>query len=193
MEVVNLVDLRQGDAAAVLATLTAVHWFEIRDGDPRLVALYGRHYTANPTVSVAQRRRYGVSGVGESLCLLTVDSQAAFIWVKNTMERMDRQVGVQCSFFRNESDALSSDLICEADELAWQKWPGERHWTYIDRKGVEGRTNKGKCFLHAGWRRYHRKSQGGLLILERFPLFGAPRGNVTPDAAPDAKVQGSLL
>jgi hypothetical protein len=31
---------------------------------------------------------------------------------------------VNCAVFRNEGPVLSSDLILEAEELAWGRWPG---------------------------------------------------------------------
>lgn len=69
---------------------------------------------------------------------------------------------------RDEGEELSSDLIREADDLAWRRWPSERHWTYVNRKGVPGRRLDGRCFIHAGWRKCG-KSAEGLLILERVP------------------------
>lgn len=142
-------------------------WYTVSDGDPRLVALYERHYSANPAVSRAMRLRHGVSGVGESMCLLTVDCRAGFIWVRNTTERYDKQTGVQCSFFRREDGQRASDLIREASELAWLRWPGERLWTYVDPDEV-GSSNPGYSFLCASWEKVG-KSKGGLLILECFP------------------------
>lgn len=147
-------------------TLVAGHWLGVRDGDPRLVALYERHYSANPAVSRAARLRSGVSGVGESMCLLTLRCDAAFIWLRNTTARYDGQVGVQCSFFRNEGDKRASDLIREADEFAWARWPDEpRHWTYVDPAKIQPTRTPGRCFCKAGWHPCG-VSKGGLVILE---------------------------
>lgn len=161
------------------------HWFPVRDGDPRLISLYRRHYSANPATTRDRQLRYGVSGVGQSMCVLTVTCDAAFIWVWNTTERYDKQTGVQCSFFRNEGRVLSSDLIREADALAWARWPKERrHWTYVSPSETRQKRDPGRCFLRAGWRYVgHLKkkkdcvrcaeleracgmSKGGLVILE---------------------------
>ena len=85
---------------------------------------------------------------------------------------MDRQEGVCCSVFRNESPALSSELIREADALADERWPQEaRHYTYVAPQRVRS-TNPGYCFQQAGWRRCgltkggHGRDQ--LVVLERF-------------------------
>ena len=141
-------------------------WLTVKDGDPRLVALYERHYSANKAASHINRLRHGVSGVGQSMCLLTPECDAGFIWVRNTTRRYDKQTGVQCSFFRNEGTRLSSDLIREAAELALGRWPSERLWTYVSPIAVKS-SNPGYCFLQAGWRRLPDKSVGGLVILER--------------------------
>ena len=69
---------------------------------------------------------------GETMVLLSQCGRALFVWLKNTIERYDHQTGVNCIVFRNEGAGLSSVLIREADELAWQRWPGERHFTYVD-------------------------------------------------------------
>jgi hypothetical protein len=80
--------------------------------------------------------------------------------------RLDNQTGVNCAVFRNEGAGLSSDLIREADELAWQRWPGERHFTYVWDEKVRSR-NPGYCFLKAGWQRVGRNKDGRLTLLER--------------------------
>ena len=61
----------------------------------------------------------------------------------------------------------SSALIEVADYLAWLRWPGERHYTYVDPTEIRS-TNPGFCFIKAGWRRCGM-SKAGLHILERLP------------------------
>jgi hypothetical protein len=80
----------------------------------------------------------------------------------------DGQQGVNCAVFRNEGAGLSSDLIRAADALADQRWPGERHYTYVNPRAVRS-TNPGFCFLQAGWRRCGITKHRKLLILEREP------------------------
>ncbi|MBU2249133.1 MAG: hypothetical protein KKD77_20470, partial [Gammaproteobacteria bacterium] len=132
-------------------------WYPVRDGDPRAVALYRRHYSCrDPKVDLC---RYGFSGKGESMVLLTLDCLALFCW------RLVKGEGVNCSVFHNESSLLSSELVKEADELAYVRWPGERHYTYVNSKKIRS-TNPGACFMFAGWRKCG-VSKGGLIILEK--------------------------
>jgi len=144
------------------------HWIGIRDGDPRAAALYQRHYSARPGVSMAQRIRYGMSGPGQTMTLLTVDCHALFIWLRNTLQRFDNQEGVNCTIFRNEGPVLSSALIQEAADLAWQRWPGERLFTYVWDAKIQS-VNPGYCFKQAGWQACGRNKDGRLTILERWP------------------------
>jgi hypothetical protein len=139
------------------------HWIPVRDGDPRLRALYERHYSC-------RRRRNGhrpakTVGPGEYMALLTVDGRAAFVWRKY----IDRsgQTGVCCALLRNEGPVLSSELIREACLHAWRRWPGARLYTYVNPAKIRS-TNPGCCFLKAGWRRCGM-TKGGLVILECLP------------------------
>lgn len=138
------------------------YWYEIKDGDPRAVGLYRRHYSC--VNQDADHVRHGFSGQGESLILMLADCRALFGWRKQK-ESDDNQDGVNCFIFRNESSCLSSDLIKEADDLAWQRWEDKRHYTYINSKKIRS-TNPGYCFIQAGWKRCGY-SKGGLAILER--------------------------
>ena len=141
------------------------YWYAIKDGDPRAVALYRRHYSATLTNHgmPIDHCRYGFSGQGESLILLTLDCRALFGWNKSN-GRADKQEGVNCFVFRNEGGVLSSDLIREADLLAWQRWGDERHFTYVKPSAIKS-TNPGYCFIKAGYRKCG-ESKGGLVILE---------------------------
>ena len=141
------------------------YWLSVRDGDPRAVALYRRHYS-----SVGRRKhdqiRYGFVGPGEGMVLLTVNCDAVFAWYAGIVAN-GQQKGVMCGIFRNEGPVLSSLLIREADMLADQRWPTElRHFTYVNRDKVRRKRDPGRCFLRAGWRRCG-ESKKGLVILER--------------------------
>ena len=144
------------------------HWYAIKDGDPRAAALYERHYSA---VNLVARKRTGdkrIVGMGERLLLMTVDCLALFGWRKFTRgPDLAGQEGVCCFIFRNEGTQLSSKLILEAEELAWQRWPGERLFTYINPARIKS-SNPGCCFKKAGWRECGH-TQGGLVILEKLP------------------------
>src|SRR5262245_33266766 len=111
------------------------HWFAIRADDPRALALYLRHYSSAKARGLRTPRPLRGNaakfvGPGAALCLLTTRSDALFVWRKQAYRR-DSQTGVECWIFRNESPFLSSDLIREASELAWQRWPGERLFTFV--------------------------------------------------------------
>ncbi len=134
-------------------------WYGIKDGDARAVALYRRHYSCrNPQIDYA---RFGFSGKGESAVYLTLDCLALWCWRKVEDE------GIYCSVFHNEGNILSSELIKEADLLAWQRWEDKRHYTHVNPREVYG---DGKCFKVAGWRKLKgRTKKSRLITLEIFP------------------------
>lgn len=107
-------------------------------------------------------------GPGQKLILLSADCRAIFGWRK--FQDDSGQSGVNCAFFRNEGAfngrVLSSELIEAAEQLAWVRWPGERLYTYINTKAVNG---DGYCFKCAGWRKCGRTKERNLLILEKMP------------------------
>ena len=167
------------------------YWLPVRDADPRVISLYERHYSADP--KKRGRHRSGIAGPSERMILLTVDSQALYVWRLilppdqriSVLARPDRrrakkglpigvksssyfgdQYGVMCSIFRNESTVLSSLLIEEACQLAWQRWPGKRLFTYVWDTKVKS-VNPGYCFKVAGFKTCGRNADGRLSILER--------------------------
>lgn len=152
--------------------ISAPVWIPTRDGDPAGWELFRRHYTfrkSREQMSLfwQKNRNYGLFvGPGEKLVLITPDCRALFVWRK--FRSMDHQAGVNCAVFRNEGAGLSSDLIREADQIAWSKWPGERHYTYVDPRRTRRKRDPGRCFLRAGWRRCGT-TKGGLVILEVMP------------------------
>lgn len=142
-------------------------WRVARDGDPVALDLHSRHYSRREFSD--GRTRLLIAGPGEKFVLISHDDRALFVWRR--FVSMDRQDGICCSVFRNESPALSSDLIREADALADERWPhAPRHYTYVAPRRIRS-TNPGYCFLRAGWRRCgltkggHGRDQ--LVILER--------------------------
>jgi len=143
------------------------HWIEIRDGDVRLRPFFERHYSARPKRTRHYKNWRRICPPGEHMVLITAKCDALFVWVKEKI-RHDQQVGVNCAVFRNESDILSSELISEAVKLAWQKWPQERLFTYVNPAKIES-PNPGYCFLQAGWGRLNGASPKGLRILELLP------------------------
>jgi hypothetical protein len=138
-------------------------WLPVKDGDPRALAIMRRHYSWRNYRDGRLRRLF--VGPGEKMVLLTPGSDAVFVWRKFISD--SGQQGVNCAAFRNEGDVLSSDLVRQACELAWQRWPGQRLYTYVNPRKVKS-SNPGCCFLKAGWRKCGA-SKGGLVILEKLP------------------------
>jgi hypothetical protein len=156
-------------AAAALFPDLEGHWFASYRSDPRAAALYRRHYSAEKNAKQGLIRDLNFMGPGECLVLLTADCRALFAWQRNVgAPRLDGQEGVCCTVFRNEGPVLSSDLIREADAIAWRRWPGSRLFTYVWDEKVASR-NPGYCFKKAGWRTCGRNADGRLTILEIYP------------------------
>lgn len=139
----------------------SLHWRLAQDGDPAAREMFDRHYS---------RRRSSVSklfiGPGYKLPMLTEDGSALFVWRK--FKSRDGQTGVNCAIFRNEGPTLSSELILDAERVAWSDWPGERLFTYVDPRKVKSK-NPGACFIAAGWRRCGITKKRKLVILEKLP------------------------
>lgn len=136
-------------------------WWITRDGDRTCLALYERHYSAYQYADGRKRRIF--CGPGEKIVLRTQSGDALFVW-RRFVDGRD-EPGINCAVFRNESPALSSLLIRQADAIADHVWPGERHYTYVSPADVRS-ANPGYCYLAAGWRRCGRTKKG-LHILER--------------------------
>lgn len=137
-------------------------WIKVRDGNLTALRLFDRHYSSR---RAHVRKQDQMVGPGGKMVLLTPDARALFAWRLFVAD--NGQDGVNCTVFRNEGGARSSDLIRAADDLCWERWPGERHYTYVDPEEVRS-TNPGYCFLMAGWRRCG-VTKRGLVILERLP------------------------
>jgi hypothetical protein len=152
------------------------HWFAVRDGDPRGRALFLRHYSSTPAARSKRDARGNAArfiGPGEKLILLTADCSALFAWRKEEY-RLDAQEGVNNPIFRNEGPIQSSELIREACELAWGKWPGERLFTFVDETLTARRRSRraqpGQCFIKAGWTLLDDRTKNhGYRILEILP------------------------
>ena len=136
-------------------------WYAVKDGNLTVRAIANRHYSRRKYRD--GRRVVLTVGPGEKMVLLTSCGLAAFIWRKFIND--GGQIGINCALFRNESGFRSSDLIIEAEGLAWDRWPGERLYTYVNPRMVKS-TNPGYCFLMAGWRKCGT-TKGGLIILEK--------------------------
>lgn len=137
-------------------------WVPVKDGNRTASSLYDQHYSRNP----ASRGDPRCAGPGFKMVLLTPCARALFVWRKFISK--DQQDGVNCAIFRNEGAGLSSDLIRAAMVLGWQRWPGERFYTYVNPRRVVSR-NPGYCFKQAGWRACGVTKTRRLLVLECLP------------------------
>lgn len=134
-------------------------WLRVKDGDARARALYRRHYSRH--IYRDGRNPAQFVGPGEHIVLLTPECDALFIWRK--FKDGSGQQGVNCACFRNEGPRLSSQLIVEACDIAWRRWPGERLYTYVNASAIAS-PNPGYCFKVAGWR-FCGRTKGNLDIL----------------------------
>ena len=149
-----------GDGATEL--IPTQRWYGIRDGDERARYLVNRHYSAIHYKDGRKPKKF--IGPGEYMALMTTDCKALFVWRK--WRNPDGNEGIYCVIFRNEGPHLSSELILEAEQLAWQRWPGQRLYTYINPTRVQS-SNPGYCFKCADWRACGVTKVNRLLILEK--------------------------
>ncbi len=140
-------------------------WRAIKDGDDDARRFFDRHYSRY--VYADGRKPKLFVGPGYKLVLVTHCRRALFVWRKFISG--DGQQGVNCAIFRNEGAGLSSWLVEEADAVADQFWPGERHFTYVNPRAIRS-SNPGYCFIKAGWRRCGVTKARKLLIFERDPI-----------------------
>lgn len=158
-------------AQPFLPSLLSGPWIVARDGDATARTLFRRHYSYRPYADGRDPALF--VGPGEKLVLLTPDARALFVWRR--FRCADGQDGVNCAVFRNEdSGQRSSDLIAAADALADARWPGERHYTFVNPRQIQS-SNPGWCFICAGWRRCGITKWNRLLILERPAVIEAAR------------------
>lgn len=148
-------------------------WIPILDGDDEARRFFDRHYSRRFYADGRKPKLF--VGPGEKFVLVTPCRRALFVWRKEKFN-LAGQTGINCAVFRNEGAGLSSYLINAADELADARWPGERHYTYVNSERIDS-TNPGYCFIRAGWRKCGITKRNKLIILERL--------SPTEDAAND--------
>lgn len=136
-----------------------ITWYEVAEANKTARALADRHYSR-----VTPGHPLFVGPGEERMILLSSDDKALFVWRK-TRFRHDGQEGIECSIFRNEGNRLSSDLIKGAEDLARERWPDARLFTYVNRIRIRS-TNPGYCFIKAGWKKCGI-SLKGLIVLEK--------------------------
>lgn len=140
-------------------------WIEVKDGDFTARHIFDGHYSRYRYAD--GRRPKLFVGPGEKMVLVSPAADALFVWRK--FRSADRQSGVNCAIFRNESDRLSSDLIRSAMVMAWERWPGERLFTYVNPRKIRS-SNPGFCFQRAGWKKCGITKSRKLIILECLPV-----------------------
>lgn len=136
-------------------------WWLTKDGDREGLELYETHYSAHHYKDGRKRKLF--MGPGEKLVLRTWEGDAYFGW-RNFIDDSG-QTGINCSYFRNQSPSLSSELIRQADAVADFLWADRRHYTFVDAKAVRS-ENPGYCFICAGWEKCG-VTKSGLWIFER--------------------------
>lgn len=149
-------------------------WIEVKDGNDTARAIFDRHYSRYAYADGRKPKLF--VGPGEKMVLISPDAKALFSWRRFICGGGHH--GVNCAIYRNEGSFLgkSSAMIESACRLAWQRWPGERLYTFVNPRKVQKSRTPGRCFLKAGWR-YVKGKDGKravtkarkLLILERLP------------------------
>lgn len=139
-------------------------WVPTHGGDPGAKKIHDRHYSKYYYADGRYSPKF--TGVGEHLVLVLPDYTALFVWCRNTIKRMDGQEGICCTVFRNESPFLSSELILEAEQWAWDKWEEPRMFTHINPHKIKSQ-NPGYCFKMAGWRVCGKTKVNKLIIMEK--------------------------
>lgn len=148
---------------------TDTDWIEVKDGNDTVREIFDRHYSRH--VYRDGRKPKLFVGPGEKMVLLAPSANAIFAWRKFISG--DGQQGVNCAIFRSEDAGKASDLIKSAMERAWDRWPGQRFYTYVDPAHVPATMVRGLpvwgfCFLKAGWS-FCGVSKSGKIIWECFP------------------------
>lgn len=139
-------------------------WVHSTDGDRDAFLVFSRHYSFRNYKKT--RRNTQFVGPGYKIVLVTPNVDAIFVWRKFIDK--SGQTGVNCAVFRNESKHRSSDLILEAEKIAWARWPDARLYTYVNAKKIKS-PNPGFCFKKAGWKVCGTTKKRSLVILEKLP------------------------
>jgi len=144
-------------------------WHGVKDGNAAGRAIFDRHYSRYFYADGRKPKLF--VGPGEKEVLIYGDGSALCAWRKFISG--DGQKGVNCAIFRNEGERVASSILREAMEIAWDRWPGERLYTYVDPRSVKvtierSRPVWGWCFYKAGWS-FHGLTKRGLHILNCYP------------------------
>ena len=128
------------------------------DQECRLLA--DRHYSRR-TVGA---RQFLYSG--RKIVLRDAAADVLFAWIfPDPAMRMDNQTGYNCAIFRNESSRRSSEIILEAEKIAFDRWGPDRLYTYVNPSKIKS-ANPGYCFKCAGWRYVSLSKSGQHLLVK---------------------------
>jgi hypothetical protein len=112
---------------------------------------------------------------GETLILLTGDSNAVFGWWRphpdSGLSSMNGLDGWTCTIFRNESGVLSSELILAAEESlasTGRSIGPDGLMTYVWDSKLRS-SNPGCCFKKAGWKAIGRSADQRKTLLQKKP------------------------
>ena len=140
-------------------------WERTHKFDAAAAALADRHYSRR-TVGSPQ-----FMPPGQTVILINPTRTAVFGWWRphpsagiTPMNGLD---GWTCTIFRNESPALSSAMILDAEaflRLAHDDCGQDGLLTYVWDSRVRS-VNPGACFKHAGWRPRGRSADGRKTLL----------------------------
>lgn len=147
-------------------------WIEVKDGNDAGRELFKQHYTYQHGHKAQQDQPLLYIGPGFKLVLITPDASQVCAW-RWAKKRADDQTGVECCIFRREGGGVASDMLGRARDLAWQRWPGVRLFTFVDPREVKptwraNRPTWGHCFYQDGWK-FCGLTKKRLHILERLP------------------------
>lgn len=139
------------------------HWIVTNKGDDACRRLADRHYSRQ-TIGHPMFTR-----PGKNLVLRTALGDA--VWVTWRGIRDDGLDAWECTIFRNESMARSSDMIREAIRATIDQWgqlPKDGLITYVAADKTRS-SNPGYCFKMAGFKVIGQSKKRGLILLQYKP------------------------
>jgi hypothetical protein len=153
--------------ASIREALDGMAWARSHRFDTRALPLADRHYN---------RRKVGSPQfVPPGRCFVLLTPAADALWVTSwPFAQYVRHAWAGAwvnSLFRNESPALSSELIVQAVAATRYQWPAVPPLgmvTFVDAKKTRRKRDPGRCYLRAG---FHRAgmTKGGLHALRLDP------------------------
>lgn len=143
-------------------------WCESHKYDPRALPLADRHYN---------RRKPGspqFAPPGRAVILLAPNADAVWItsWPFAQYVRHDWAGAWVNSLFRNESSALSSDLIRQAIAATLSEWPEPPALgmvTFVDPRKTRHKRDPGRCYRKAGFKHVGFTRKEKLFVLQILP------------------------